>query len=243
MKYKDQKDQIGLFASKNRDFYNAHALSWDQSRQSKWDGWLHVAEKLLMSTNTSISVLDLGCGNGRFLSFLRSIQQDFIYAGADISRSLLAIARKEYPENIFQELDITDLNELHNFLQHQGKKYSLITLLAIAHHIPDPQHLAKILKTTDKFVEPGGAIVISFWQFISEPRIQKKLKEIDATSQLYELDWKNDWNNSRRLKLYSKNEIAELAVALQEMNYNIDSFEADGKSGKLNYYLLAEKKK
>lgn len=50
----------------NRDFYRVAADDFDQTRGAAWPGW----ERLLPHLRVPLSVLDVGCGNGRFGVFL-----------------------------------------------------------------------------------------------------------------------------------------------------------------------------
>ncbi|MBI5666839.1 MAG: class I SAM-dependent methyltransferase [Chloroflexi bacterium] len=50
----------------NREFYRITAPEFDQTRGTAWPGW----ERLLPYLRAPLSVLDVGCGNGRFGVFL-----------------------------------------------------------------------------------------------------------------------------------------------------------------------------
>src|SRR5690242_4100695 len=76
----------------NREFYRITAEDFDQTRGESWPGW----ERLLPYLQTPLSVLDVGCGNGRFGVFLR---ENFVgaslinYHGIDSNPALLEQAR------------------------------------------------------------------------------------------------------------------------------------------------------
>jgi len=54
------------------------------------------------------SVLDHGCGMGDFYGFLRGKGVRVKYAGMDINRALIGIARERYPECVFRVADIEE---------------------------------------------------------------------------------------------------------------------------------------
>ena len=60
---------------------------------------------MLQSTLTDRSVLDLACGNGRWLSRFRP----GCYVGIDLSASMLREARERYPDERFIQADMTDV--------------------------------------------------------------------------------------------------------------------------------------
>src|SRR5258706_16420982 len=77
----------------NRRFYEVTAESFDQTRQSPWPGW-EALLPYLPPRQTPLSVLDVGCGNGRFGVFLaQHLGMDVHYHGVDNSAGLLVGAR------------------------------------------------------------------------------------------------------------------------------------------------------
>jgi 2-polyprenyl-3-methyl-5-hydroxy-6-metoxy-1,4-benzoquinol methylase len=50
----------------NREFYRVTAHDFDETRGQPWPGWKRVLPYLKLP----LSVLDVGCGNGRFGVFL-----------------------------------------------------------------------------------------------------------------------------------------------------------------------------
>src|SRR5437773_46351 len=54
----------------NRAFYNRVAQDFDETRQQAWPGWDTLLSYLNAPLNAPLSVLDVGCGNGRFGLFL-----------------------------------------------------------------------------------------------------------------------------------------------------------------------------
>src|SRR5262245_36904942 len=84
----------------NREFYRVTAGRFDESRQQAWPGWERLAGHLQIDSSgkpqTPLTVLDVGCGNGRFGRFLaQRFGTDAIrYHGLDSSPALLERARE-----------------------------------------------------------------------------------------------------------------------------------------------------
>ncbi len=81
------------------------------------------------------SVLDVGCGNGRFLEEARS--HGFMptqYLGIDSSKGMIEEAKKLHPEYLFR---VCDMLHLESIIQEQSEiqKYDAILLLASFHHL------------------------------------------------------------------------------------------------------------
>lgn len=63
----------------------------------------------LIRTNESCRLLDLGCGNGAFYTYLKHHKPDVSYSGWDISNKFIDLCKKKYPNGKFKQVDI--LNE------------------------------------------------------------------------------------------------------------------------------------
>src|SRR5690348_16330448 len=117
------KDTIQLLNKVNQDFYNSISESFDNSRQYYWEGW-NILWDFIIHNNISIeSILDLGCGNARFLKFLESriyalchsgsvnsidiLNNKFRYIGMDNNQYLLNKAQSIIrPNTLILKLDI-----------------------------------------------------------------------------------------------------------------------------------------
>src|SRR5664279_1541814 len=75
----------------NRRFYETVAAAFDATRQTAWQGW----DQLVPYLKPPLTVLDVGCGNGRFGVFLadRLGKANLHYHGIDSSAILLERAR------------------------------------------------------------------------------------------------------------------------------------------------------
>ncbi|MES2142229.1 MAG: class I SAM-dependent methyltransferase [Pseudomonadota bacterium] len=65
--------------------------------------------KLFLNTHTKIEVLDLGCGYGAFLEFLKIKKIKFNYFGIDVVAQMIDYAKKKYSEKEFKCIDIFDM--------------------------------------------------------------------------------------------------------------------------------------
>ena len=64
--------------------------------------------KILDFKKTSVN--DIGCGYGKFIEYLGNNINKIDYAGYDISKEMINVARKLYPQNNF--FQISHLNEI-----------------------------------------------------------------------------------------------------------------------------------
>ena len=126
----------------NYDFYETIGQYFNHSRNHAWEGWLVLGQELKKQFgNRKIRVLELGCGNGRFLEFLHN--QGFeiqSYIGLDTSDFLLDRARErlagmniENAEFIKSDLLFDNWPEI---LKDKGiEHFDLVAMFGVLHHL------------------------------------------------------------------------------------------------------------
>jgi SAM-dependent methyltransferase len=96
-------------------------------------------------------VLDVGCGNGYYLSQLQSAFPQKSYFGIDLSRELIAEARTRHggPALRFAEANF--------FAFSPARRFDLLLMRFIVQHLTD---FATVLARASRLVEPGGGLLI-----------------------------------------------------------------------------------
>jgi len=165
----------------NRAFYRDHASEFSVTRQEAWPGWERMAPLLReIPADRELRVLDVGCGNGRFAAFLARVlpeRRDALhYLGIDASEPLLAAAAaRELPlaEIATRRADLVDTS-LEDLLEE--RRFSLIALFGVLHHLPGHQHRRALLAGLASRLEPQGLLALAFWRFAEHPRFRGKLR-------------------------------------------------------------------
>lgn len=161
----------------NRRFYSLHGGEFARTRTKPWPGWERVAALL----GGAPSILDAGCGNGRFGRFLAGrVAGPIRYLGLDTSRELLDLAEQWSaadvdPEGghelLFAESDI--LAEDWPTGRAAGE-FDLVTAFGVMHHVPGEDRRRRLLHRLAGRVAPGGHLAVSFWQFGARPRFARR---------------------------------------------------------------------
>lgn len=167
-------------------FYEAHAEAFDASRVDlPWPGWEEVLRRL---PDRRVSVLDIGCGNGRFARYLREVAArseapspfEFDYLGTDANALLLEAARTR----LGADHDGRCEWRLHDFLASREPgddlpigPFSLVALMGVLHHVPGRETRRELLRSAAKRVARGGLLVFTTWQFAEHARFDRRRVE------------------------------------------------------------------
>ncbi|MFN4762588.1 class I SAM-dependent methyltransferase [Gillisia sp. Q332] len=147
-KFKIQEDQYRFpyhhlpYLDKNKNVVNHRSLSWG----FKYFCYLLQTKELTEALNPD-SVLDIGCGEGRFLGLLNHEIERKV--GVDLSERPILFAKAFHPEIEFQAKDAADLQET----------FDVVTAIEVLEHIPDEQ-ITQFLSTMYSRTKPGGHIII-----------------------------------------------------------------------------------
>jgi SAM-dependent methyltransferase len=237
----------------NREFYRITAADFDETRQQAWPGW----EQLLPYLDTiagTFSVLDVGCGNGRFgvflaehLRSLRATGQSPLpilqYHGIDNNAALLSRARETLTAlpNIDVTLEERDLIETPP----DAGSFDLVALFGVLHHIPSYARRAALLKSLAQRVKAGGLLAFACWRFYEEPRWRERIapwpndfgKNVETGD--YLLDWRRGATALRYCHYVDDAEQDALAAATGLTE--IVRYRADGANGQSNAYSVLQK--
>ncbi len=218
----------------NRKFYQITAASFDETRGNPWPGW----ETLVPHLQTPLSVLDVGCGNGRFGIFLaEKFGATIIYTGLDNNATLLKCAQSA--------LDRTGIEyhlEDRDIVYHPPEegKFDLVALFGVLHHIPGSDQRRTLIQQLADRVAQGGLLAFAAWRFYDFERFRSRIipwpDDLEVEPHDYLLDWLRDVHAIRYCHFVDDFEHADLIAAsgLTE----IITYRADGRTNDLNCYSL-----
>jgi 2-polyprenyl-3-methyl-5-hydroxy-6-metoxy-1,4-benzoquinol methylase len=158
-----------------------------------------------MRINQHSSILDIGCGNGRFLEEAHKL--DFIpwiYLGIDSSEWMIWESTKLHPNNQFKVLwmqDIWDLDE----------SFDVLLFLASFHHLETVEERIQVLHNAKKLLTPNGRIYMTNWNLLDQERYQKSHR----------------WNGEFDIKIgefsryYHGFTLSELSELFEETGYGV----------------------
>ena len=223
----------------NRAFYAKTARAFDATRKRAWRGWILA----LANTDTPIcSVLDIGCGNGRFAQFLAQRQPSaFDYTGIDNNQVLLCLARARLAKLEQARVQLIERDLVEDELP--VIQAQLVALFGVLHHVAGYRQRRELLARCAELVAPGGLLIFAAWRFFEEERLRARILPWDSALPVEKNDYLLDWRRGERALRYchyvDDAEHAEL-VAATGLSVQAD-FRADGASGTLNRYSVLKK--
>lgn len=242
----------------NNDFYQKTAEDFDETRSQPWDGWNYLVNNYNSYFPTNeLSVLDLGCGNGRFLKFISDEFPQNIkeYIGLDSNQKLLIkakqIARQTKIETKFEKTDLVDLvteNKFFLYAKENGFKPNVVVLFGVLHHIPSYHLRKQLIADILELLPTDGKIILTAWQFHLTVNLMNRhiklpyngIEQEDLEDNDFLLDWRRGEKAIRYCHLTSKEEMDQME---RDLDFKIiDTFNADGKFGILNnYYIIGHR--
>lgn len=114
-----------------------------------WEGRRTLIMNLLINDPPS-KILDVGCGTGHTLTFLKSTFPKAKLYGVDLSKKAVFFSKKRGHKNIYQA------NALK--LPFKKEQFDVVLLLDVLEHIKDHQ---KVINETKRVLKKGGRIIVT----------------------------------------------------------------------------------
>ena len=173
----------------NQDFYRTVGPDFDRTRGQPWPGWDRVwtacRDVLPYVPTESLSILDVGCGNGRFGVFVAERiaevavagttgRSSLRYHGMDSDTALLERAR-EVLEGTYGDtsLRLEQRDVIAN--PPDSGQYDLVGLFGVLHHVPGSETRRALLAALADRVAPGGLLAFACWRFMDYRRFRDRI--------------------------------------------------------------------
>ncbi|MDQ6984752.1 MAG: class I SAM-dependent methyltransferase [Candidatus Dojkabacteria bacterium] len=228
------------------NLYTTHAKKFSNSRAYPWKGWGRLTEYI---DNKPLSILDIGCGNGRFLDFLEEKHIDVkSYTGIDNSKELLEIAidntKNTNASKKFIEIDLND----SEWSRKLNDEYDLIVCFGVMHHLENNKARENVYNSVNILLHSMGIFINTFWQFaaiegyVESHKLEESniaYNEVSLGENDYLLTFGKD-NSTYRFCHFSNED--EIRLIESESNLLlVDSFFSDGKEDRMNLYKIYKK--
>ena len=130
--------------------YDQYAQTFSKSRQHHpWPELEYIIEDMIHRKVQS--VLDIGCGNGRFLEEIHHVSfAVHTYLGIDSSQGMIDEAKRLHPEYSFEVCDMRTIHHSPFTIHH----FDSLLLLASFHHLETYEVRLQVLRDMKLFLKP-----------------------------------------------------------------------------------------
>jgi len=207
---------------------------FSSTRENVWEELKFLFDDYLKEKE---SVLDLGCGNGRYYEFFKN--KNINYVGADNSGKLIDIAKRKYGEEKFVAADALKLPFPDNSFD---KVYSI----AVLHHFPSKELRNQFLSEAKRVLKTNGLLILTVWKFHQTKEWISLFKytvlKILGLSKLDFRDIFEPWGKKTE-RYYHWFSIKELAGLAEEAGFKIKKIGVikNKRGNRQNIYLVAKK--
>ncbi len=194
------------------------------------------------------------CGGGSSVNGVRGSEMPANKAG---SVGLLGVLAPGMRLASFQNLDIITqaLNREPLLGVHLNEYADAVLCSGFMHHVPGCETREFVMREMLKLLRPGGVLIVSFWRFMRSPKLAKQAEQLReqalsdlklASGDLEEgdhfLGWQKVSGVYRYCHSFSEAELDSLMETLSDLAKPEARFEADGRTGNLNAYLILRRK-
>ena len=184
--------------------YDAFATTFSNSRKNlHWPELEYIIADMIRYTHESI--LDIGCGNGRFLEQVEiSWLRFWEYMGIDSSSGMIWEAHRLHPDHQFETIGMQDIATI-------DRSFDALLFLASFHHLESRIERTQVLQDSKKLMNPNGQIYMTNWN------LQDQAK--------YETSHRWDGDYDIKIGVYSRYyhgfTVDELAELFEETGYRV----------------------
>lgn len=208
--------------------YDNIAKDFSDTRKVEWQSF----PLILPHIKDNDYLVDLGCGNGRILSFLEK-HRHVKYLGIDNSKNLLELAKENHAKAQFIHADMLNL---------PVESGTVDKALAIAslHHIPSRELRKKAVQEAHRILKEKGLYILTVWNLF-QPRYKKyiwkaRLKWLFSLGKYDSRDTFIPWGHSGVNRYYYAFKLEELKKLLKDNGFKIlEDYVSD------NFVLICQK--
>ncbi len=212
------RETVARLEALNAAFYDAVAETFSATRRAPWPGWARVLDRV----GPIGSVLDVGCGNGRFLA---SLPDAVRYVGVDPCAAL----RAEVPRRDGVEV-------LAGGWADRGwgaRTFDLVVAFGLLHHVPSRSRRAELIEALRG--ASRGFVAVTAWR-VDPARAVAPSRAGLSPDALEPNDHLLTFGHEDALRYCHAIDDEEIDGWFDDV---IDTFESDGRDGRSNRYVVA----
>ena len=243
----------------NTSFYARNAQSFASTRHGAWAGWAslaqdiddHVSSKL--AQGEPLRVVDLAAGNLRFEAFMEESfpHIPLRFTAVDNCTDFPSFELSAPCE--FRQIDLIESLEDDSLAaQAADEAAHVVACFGFLQHVPSLRLRKQLLSDIADMLAPDGLAFITLWNFIQDESLLLKAQDATAAASAvmdlsgmedgdYILGWQGKQGTFRYCHSFSDEEVDQLIDSVAGKARVRRRFRSDGRTGKLNTYLVLQK--
>jgi ubiquinone/menaquinone biosynthesis C-methylase UbiE len=201
------------FKERSRSYFDKMSSDYSNTSTGKYSEPMHHALIEELKGKNFRTLLDVGCGDGTFLSMILN-KFDVTVSGIDISSGMIEKSKELL--DCRANLKVGDSEHL----PWNDVSFDAITCIASFHHYPDPE---LVLQEIKRVLRPGGILLIA------DPFTPNKMLR-------FFLNIIIKFSRSGDVRIYSRREMQEL---LEKCGFTMIKWETKGKNLKKYFLIVA----
>ena len=227
-----RKEYANELLAASRAGYDTIAPEFSRTRGTFWAELDFVRDLIPEGSR----LLDIGCGNGRFLGTLES--RDISYTGIDFSEGLVGVAHERYRERPQTEFVVGNALAL----PFSDRSFDNVVSFAVLHHIPSREYRVQFLREAARVTKPGGFIILTAWNvWHSRPRIvlEFALKKLLSDTHTDFGDAILDFGKEKNARYVHALSMREIRSLVREAGLTLERLEKIRRpSGEENFFVM-----
>ena len=195
--------------------YSSIAEDFSRTRYSYWK----VVHDFILKIEPNSKLLDMGCGNGKYLS----VRNDLTTVAIDSCEEFIEIVKKKYPTTLSFVSSVEDVKLPDN-------SFDYIISIAVIHHLSTETQRIKMIREILRLLKVGGKCLLTAWATEQScTNTLGKSKKISDSND-YLIPWTNNKNKTvsyRFYHLFVKNEFAKLVEEFDNVKIIMDEYKED----------------
>lgn len=198
-----------------KQVYESIAADFDRTRYSYWD----YVYNFIISLRPNTNLLDLGCGNGKYLS----IREDLDLYALDNCVNLVKVVQSKYP---LVKIFISDVLTT----PFDSNTFETIISIAVIHHLSTEERRLQMINEIIRILKPNGRALVTAWA--TEQTNTKTLTKATKISETN--DWFIPWEHKKKntisqrfYHLFEKDEFEKLLSNFSNIKIIDSKFDKD----------------
>ena len=185
--------------------YSEIAKHFDETRHTPWPSVVDFIKSKKANRSSRIA-LDIGCGNGKYLSALTE-SASAVFA-CDTCPELLECAKQKIASSHSVEFTLASGTNL----PYAGAMFDMVICVAVLHHLETPAERQTFMNEIYRVLKPGAQALVTVWN--TEAAKPDKWRNIRGND--YAVPWHDKYSNivhDRFYHLFTGQEMFEMAKA------------------------------